>query len=145
MKSIQLKLMTIVLAFASSFTFAQEMAGAEITFEKEIHDYGKIEKDADGTCFFTFTNTGSTPLLIETAIGSCGCTVPEWPREPIAPGKSAEIEVKYKTNRVGLINKTVTITSNATNAPQSVIRIKGEVLASEGNTAEKPTSAPIQK
>ena len=108
-----------------------KIQGAEITFEKEVHDYGTIEYDSNGDCFFQFTNTGSAPLTISNAVGSCGCTVPEWPREPIKPGETAKLKVTYKTTKVGLINKSVTITSNATNSPTKVIRITGEILAKD--------------
>lgn len=103
--------------------------GAQIEFEKEVHDYGTIDQHGNGACEFVFTNTGSEPLIISNAKGSCGCTVPSWPREPIKPGESASIKVKYDTKRVGPINKSVTITSNAANAPTKVIRIKGTVKA----------------
>lgn len=135
--------LTFGIILASVFAFntvnAQEVAadGAEITFEKEVHDYGTIEQYGDGSCEFTFKNTGTKPLIISRAKGSCGCTVPSWPKEPIAPGESSKITVKYDTKRVGPINKSVTITSNATNAATKVIRIKGTVKA-------KPTgSAPV--
>lgn len=122
-----------------------QIGGAEITFENETHDYGKIKQHADGECEFTFKNTGTEPLLISNARGSCGCTVPTWPREPIAPGASASIKVKYDTKRIGAINKSVTIQSNAVNAPTKIIRIKGEVLELD-NTATpiKPTEGPVQ-
>jgi hypothetical protein len=118
--------------------------GPEVTFEKEVHDYGVIEVNANGNCEFVFKNTGSEPLIIESAKGSCGCTVPEWPKTPIAPGASASIKVTYDTKRVGLINKTVTITSNATNAPNAVVRIKGEVKdPAAGATPEKAPAGPV--
>lgn len=98
-----------------------------IQFDKETHDYGTIKNGGDGTCEFTFTNTGKEPFLISNARGSCGCTVPEWPKEPIAPGAKGTIKVKYDTKRSGPINKSVTISSNAVNEPEKVIRIKGEV------------------
>ncbi len=122
--------MMIFVAAATTTVSAQEVEqkdGAKIEFEKEVHDYGTIENGADGTCTFKFTNTGNAPLIISNAKGSCGCTVPSWPKEPIAPGASAEITVKYATNRTGAINKSVTITSNAVNSPTKVIRIKGNV------------------
>ncbi len=76
--------------------------------------------------------------------GSCGCTVPEWPKEPIAPGAKGVIRVKYDTNRPGPINKNVTITSNAINEPNKVIRIKGEVgPAPEVGTPVNNAGAPI--
>jgi hypothetical protein len=74
-------------------------------------------------------------LIISNAKGSCGCTVPEWPKEPIAPGAKATIKVKYDTKRPGAINKSVTITSNAVNEPTKVIRIKGNVLPAPEGTA----------
>jgi hypothetical protein len=74
-------------------------------------------------------------LIISKAQGSCGCTVPSWPKEPIAPGAKASITVKYDTKKAGAINKNVTITSNASNEPNKVIRIKGNVApAPEGTT-----------
>ena len=108
---------------------AQEKAvavenGAKIEFNKEVHDYGTIKNGADGTCIFEIKNTGSEALIISNAKGSCGCTVPSWPREPIAPGKTGELKAKYDTKRIGLINKSVTIQSNAVTQPTKIIRIK---------------------
>jgi hypothetical protein len=100
----------------------------EITFEKTTHDYGTIENGANGVYEFKFTNTGKEPLIISRAKGSCGCTVPSWPSEPILPGESGTISVKYDTKRTGPINKSVTITSNAS-TPTAVLRIKGTVKA----------------
>ncbi len=111
--------------------------GPEISVDKDVHDYGTIKQGANGSCEFALTNNGSEPLIISKAKGSCGCTVPEWPKEPIMPGKSAVMTVRYDTKRVGPINKSVTITSNATNASTKVVRIKGKVLASE-NTEDMP-------
>ncbi len=106
-----------------------KVGGATIDFEKEIHDYGTMKQHGDGGCEFVFTNNGTEPLIISNARGSCGCTVPNWPKEPIAPGKTGVIKVNYDTKRVGPINKSVTITSNAGNAPTKVIRIKGKIEA----------------
>ncbi len=142
MKKVLFSLMMVFVAGSMSAVMAQEVAqvadGAKIKFEKETHDYGEVKNGGNGQCTFKFTNTGSEPLIIQNAKGSCGCTVPSWPKEPLAPGASAEITVKYDTKRPGAINKSVTITSNATNTPTKVIRIKGNVLP-------KPTSgAPVQ-
>ncbi|MFP5471604.1 MAG: DUF1573 domain-containing protein, partial [Bacteroidia bacterium] len=79
---------TLGVALASLFSIAQEevkTSGAQISFDKEIHDYGTVDQGGNGECAFTFTNTGNEPLIITKAKGSCGCTVPEWPKEPIAP------------------------------------------------------------
>lgn len=103
-------------------------SGAQIEFEKETIDYGKIAHNSNGTREFVFTNTGNEPLIISNAKGSCGCTVPEWPKDPIAPGAKGVIKVKYATDRIGVFGKSVTIYSNATNEPSKVVRIKGEVL-----------------
>ena len=112
---------------------------AEITFEKLSHDYGTVTMDASGLTDFKFKNTGIEPLILSNVSSSCGCTVPDWPREPILRGKSASIKVKYDTNRVGPINKSVTITSNAGNAPSKVVRIQGTV---EASAAPAATPAP---
>ncbi|MBI3134408.1 MAG: DUF1573 domain-containing protein [Bacteroidetes bacterium] len=106
-----------------------DAAGAQITVDKEVHDYGTIEQGASGECVFIITNSGTEALLISECRGSCSCTIPNWPKEPIKPGETAQIFVKYDTNRVGPINKTVTITSNAVNSPVMMVRIKGNVTA----------------
>jgi hypothetical protein len=102
---------------------------AEITFENEVHDYGTIKQGADGGCEFKFKNTGKEPLVISNARGSCGCTVPTWPKEPIMKGQTGVIKVHYDTKRVGAFTKTVTITSNA-KSDNKVLTIKGVVEAS---------------
>jgi len=132
-------------ATAAPAAKAIQVGGAEISFEKEVHDYGVMEQNGNGQCEFVFTNTGTEPLLITNARGSCGCTVPEWPREPIAPGASSSIKVKYDTKRIGLINKSVTITSNGETSTK-IIRIKGEVKApAAGATPIKPVDGPATK
>ena len=76
---------------------------------------------------FEFKNTGKAPLVISGASSSCGCTVPSWPKEPIAPGATGKIQVSYDTQRVGAIAKTIMVTSNATDTPNVALRIKGKV------------------
>ena len=71
--------------------------GAKIEFTKEVHNYGKIKYNGDPYCTFEFKNTGDEPLIISNSKGSCGCTVPTWPKEPIAPGATGSIKVKYDT------------------------------------------------
>jgi Protein of unknown function (DUF1573) len=117
------------------------LSKANIVIDKEMHDYGSIENGANGTCEFTITNTGTEDLIVENAKGSCGCTVPDWPKAPIKPGKSAVMSVKYDTKRTGPINKSVTITCNASNAPTTVVRIKGDVKAPVGEVGA-PVVAP---
>lgn len=98
-----------------------------ITFSKIVHDYGTIYKGGDGNSEFEFKNTGIEPLILSNCLSSCGCTVPSWPKEPILKGKSAVIKVKYATDRLGAINKTITVTSNASNSP-IVLKIIGNVI-----------------
>lgn len=128
-------MMMFVAAVAMNKAVAQE-SGAKIDFTKETHDYGTIKNGADGTCTFEFKNTGNAPLIISNAKGSCGCTVPEWPKEPIAPGATASIKVSYDTKRPGAISKNVTIFSNAVGNETKVIYITGTVLPA-------PETAPV--
>ncbi|MFQ3174601.1 MAG: outer membrane lipoprotein-sorting protein [Flavobacterium sp.] len=105
--------------------------GAGMVFVSETIDYGTIAHNADGKREFVFTNNGTKPLIITNTQGSCGCTVPTSPKEPIAPGAKGIIGVKYATDRVGAFTKTVTVTSNATGQATLVLTIKGTVLADE--------------
>ena len=98
----------------------------EISFDKLVHDYGTIELNGNGDCQFTFTNTGKEPLVLTNVRSSCGCTVPSWPKEPVLPGKTGVINVKYATSRAGVINKSVVVTSNAKTSTVT-LQIKGEV------------------
>ncbi len=106
----------------------------DIKFENETLDYGVIEYDANGIREFKFTNVGKTPLTITSVTGECGCTATTidgkkgWPEEPIMPGKSGVIKVKYDTKREGRFEKNVTVASNAKFATKK-IRIKGEIKA----------------
>ena len=109
-----------------------------------VHDYGTITKGDNGTVFFVFTNTGKEPLIIEKANSSCGCTVPKTPSQPILPGQKDSISVRYDTNRLGVINKTVTVMSNASNSP-TIMRIKGNVLErQQAQPAQEVTPTPDQ-
>ena len=110
-------------------------------FESELVDYGTIEHNADGNREFKFTNVGKEPLIISNAVGSCGCTTPQWPKEPIAPGKSGVIKVHYATDRVGHFEKTVTLTSNA-ETPSKVIKIQGTVKPDPTPAPDAATPVP---
>lgn len=108
-----------------------KVEGAGMLFENETIDYGTLPHNADGKREFVFVNNGTKPLIITNATGSCGCTVPSFPKEPIAPGAKAVIGVKYATDRVGAFTKTVTVTSNAEGQPSKVLTIKGTILPDE--------------
>lgn len=102
--------------------------GQEIWFEEYLHDYGQIEQESDGTWSFAFKNLGDRAIVINRVRSSCGCTVPEWPREPIEPGASGKITVKYNTATTGTFLKSVTVYSTASNSPVK-LQIKGKVVA----------------
>ena len=147
--------LSISLALTTLAGMAQDNAkpvggsGPMISVDKEVHDYGNIQQGANGTCEFVVTNTGDAPLILTNCKGSCGCTVPKCDTEPIKPGAKTTISVKYDTKRPGAINKSVTISSNATNAPEKVVRIKGTVEASASAPAtpemELSPMAPVEK
>lgn len=114
---------------ATSTTVAPVNPNApDAVFEKDVLDFGTIEYDSDGNREFKFKNAGKEPLIIYSATGSCGCTVPTAPKEPIKPGESASIKVHYDTKRVGSFEKTVTVSSNG-KTPSKTLKIKGTVKA----------------
>jgi hypothetical protein len=119
---------------------ATPTSGAILKLESETVDYGTIDQGGDPLRLAKFTNTGTEPLIISGAKGSCGCTVPNWPKDPIMPGESSQIEIRYDTKRVGAINKTVTVTSNDPSSP-AVIKVIGTInaVAQEEGVPEKET------
>ena len=99
----------------------------EIVFDNETIEYGTVKYDADGNREFKFKNTGKEPLIIYSATGSCGWTVPTAPKDPIKPGESAVIKVHYDTKRPGSFEKNVTVSSNASANPTIVLKVRGTV------------------
>jgi len=110
---------------AQSSTFGTK-EGAQMTFETTVVDYGAVKRGSDGARKFTFTNTGQQPVVVSNVRSTCGCTVPSYPQNPVMPGESQEIEVKYDTNRMGRINKFVTVMTNIDE--QIRLQITGEVV-----------------
>ncbi|MGC9375210.1 MAG: DUF1573 domain-containing protein [Bacteroidales bacterium] len=102
----------------------------EIYFDKTTHDFGKIKYMGDGTCEFTFKNTGKEPLLLTNVRASCGCTTPTWPKEPIKKGKKGTITVKYNTRIIGNFTKSIRVYSNAKSSPVT-LKITGTVQKPE--------------
>lgn len=99
-----------------------------IKFEEEIHDFGRITQGEKVSYAFKFTNTGQSNLIISSAAGSCGCTVPEWPKEPVLPGKEGKINVVFSSEgKSGLQEKTITIVTNCEPSTQE-IRIKTDII-----------------
>ena len=136
-----MKKIILLLAFVG-FSVAAKAQGAKIEFVAKDNtiDYGKVYKETDsGLRTFEFKNTGDAPLIITNVQSTCGCTVPTKPTEPIMPGKTGKIDVKYNMNP-GPIRKTITVETNATNVEggRVAIKIKGEVLVKdEINILEK--------
>ncbi len=144
MKKLLFSLMMTAIAGGS---FAQEVGadGPKIEFTKDTHDYGNVKYGADGTTTFEFKNTGKAPLIISNAKASCGCTVPDWTKDPVNPGQKGNLKVTYDTKRPGLINKSITVTSNAVNEPTKVLRIKGEVGAKPETGMPENNAGPMNK
>ena len=104
--------------------------GQEIWFEEQLHDFGEIQKDGDGNWSFAFTNLGKEAIVINRVRSSCGCAVPQWPKEPIEAGASGEIRVLYDTSKTGTFLKSIIVYSSAANSPVK-LQIRGRVVAAE--------------
>ena len=141
------KITFIAVLIFSNIIFGQ--VGPKIEFKDADNtiDYGTVTKESDnGIRAFIFTNTGTDPLVIINVQSTCGCTVPIKPTEPIMPGKTGKIEVKYNMNP-GPIRKTITVESNAVNYPngQVALKIKGEVIVKQVvNVLEKKKTGPME-
>ena len=140
-----------LLALATTFTFAQvqtvaaEVAAADgpnMELSSTTVDFGTIEQDSDPFRTITFKNTGTEPLIIKNAKGSCGCTVPTYEKAPILPGETSEIKIRYATNRLGKINKTVTLTTNEGDAAKRVLKVVGMVNKKAAQPEAVPSAAP---
>ena len=130
---------TLCMALVAVAMMAQQPV---ITFEKTEHDFGKInEGDGRVSVEFVFKNEGMAPLVLSNVRASCGCTTPTWTKEPVEPGQTGSITVTYNPNgRPGRFQKTVTITSNATE-PTKKVYIKGEVIPKQAKPVNKYTVA----
>ena len=123
------KLLCIAVMFMCTLGFSQSSVTSTsgvFNFETETIDYGTIAKNENGNRSFSFKNTGTSPIIITSVKGSCGCTVATKPSKPIMPNETAEIGVKYDTKRVGAFSKTITVVSNASEKSK-ILRIKGSV------------------
>lgn len=139
------QLITILFIGLISLSVNAQDKVAKIEFESDTIDYGTIEKGSNGVRVFKFTNTGDAPLIISKVSSSCGCTIPKKPKDPILPGKTGEIEVKYDTKRVNPIRKTITVISNA-ETPTVALKIKGLVIdSSKKSVLEKKKKSIVQQ
>ncbi len=104
----------------------KEKANSEIDFESTTFDFGTIAYGSDGVCTFKFTNTSKEPLIVNVVRTTCGCTNPDWPKDPIEKGGTGEIKVTYNTEIPGKFKKTITVFCNSANSPVK-LAIMGEV------------------
>jgi hypothetical protein len=136
-----MKKLLFVLSFICAATFAN--AQGVIKFKTESHEFGKVDEGTQATYTFEFTNTGTAPVVISNAQPSCGCTTPDWTKEPVMPGKTGKVTASFNSQgRPGNFSKTVTVISNS-ETPQIVLSIKGEVnpKAAVAEKAAEPTPA----
>ncbi|WP_282017885.1 DUF1573 domain-containing protein [Salegentibacter mishustinae] len=127
------KFIAIAIFVVAGIGTAMAQETAKIEFKSETIDYGEIKKGSDGVRIFEFTNTGNVPLVIANVTSSCGCTIPKKPEDPIQPGETGEIQVKYNTKLVGPIRKTITVYSNADESTKS-LKIKGRVIEEDNSS-----------
>lgn len=148
------KILASVLFVIATFTIScsqtpatsekKSVMGPAIEFKTTEHDFGTFTQGGNGTFEFVFTNTGSEPLILSNVRSSCGCTIPEWPKDPIKAGESSVIKVSYDTQRIGNFNKSISVYSNAQEAPV-VLQIKGVITAKTAAPEQTTPTAPAQK
>jgi hypothetical protein len=143
MKHIGFLAITILFSF-SQIQAQSKKAKQDMVFDKTVdgmtyHDFGSIVTGANGNVDFIYTNKGSRPLIIADVKSSCGCTVPSWTKDPVAPGKQGTLKVKYNTQLPGVFNKTVEVYSNANNSPVR-ITIMGKVTEQPGAVKQDKSS-----
>lgn len=105
---------------------SQKNDSTEMIFNETDHNFGTLKYQGDGSFEFVFKNTGKSPIIIQNVQTSCGCTTPEWTKEPVAPKAKGKIIVRYDTERTGSFIKSIKVFSNAKNSPVELI-IRGEV------------------
>jgi hypothetical protein len=134
----QIGFLTFAILFSLIRIQAQtNKAKLDMAFDKTVdgitaHDYGSIIYGANGKVDFNFTNQGTNPLIITDVKSSCGCTVPTWTKEPVAPGQKGTIQIVYNTTLPGVFNKTVVVYSNANNSPVR-LEVRGKVNSQPGD------------
>jgi hypothetical protein len=128
LKSIIMKKLISVFALIIGMVFTSSAQGA-LNFKQEKHDFGTIKEGDVAVYNFEFTNTGKTPVVISNVQPSCGCTIPQWPKQPIQPGKTGTVTASYSSKgRVGNFNKTITVINNG-EVSQIVLSIQGSVAS----------------
>lgn len=152
------RIMTAFLALAAGTVMAQTTATTTATdaqkkkvsdvakFDKDTYDFGKIKQNVPATATFIITNISKDPIIIEQANPTCGCTISDYTKTPIAPGKTGTIHATYNAAAVGAIHKTLTVKISGIDEIKS-ISLAGEVVAAEatGTSTTTPIAAPLQQ
>ncbi|MBR5029350.1 MAG: DUF1573 domain-containing protein [Bacteroidales bacterium] len=117
----------IALLFGNSVLAQNTKKGEIINFLKTEYNFGTLKQNDTAGCWFVFQNTGNEPLVLASVGTTCGCTVPQWSRKPVLPGKCGRVRVRYNTAQKGAFRKVVSVKSNATNQNPCILWIKGKV------------------
>jgi len=147
-----MKRLFALLLLSGSLSLAAQPASTDINwtpsvkFEKTTHEFGNIPEGPKATHEFTFTNTGKEPIMVQNAQAGCGCTTPEWPKTPIAPGKTGKITVGYNSEgRPGNFSKDVTVTftagKNQDKTGTMKLTINGNVTGKSGGASQTKPAA----
>jgi hypothetical protein len=140
------KILFLAAAFVAGIgAMAQQKAEEVIKVSTDRHDFGKIKVGVPVTTFFTITNTSDKPLVIESATAGCGCTTPEYSKEPIAPGGTSQLKVGYNAAAMGRFDKPVTVKLAGINEPK-IVNITGEVVDAasvDGITKKEVKAVPV--
>ncbi|HEY8660534.1 MAG TPA: DUF1573 domain-containing protein [Hanamia sp.] len=134
------KLLLAVLALSSTTLFAQKKADDIAKLNTETFDFGKIKQNVPATATFVVTNIGTEPLLIDQAMPTCGCTISDYTKTPIAPGKTGTIKATYNAAALGHIDKTLTVKFAGADDIK-YIKLTGEVVAPSAVTTTAPATA----
>ncbi len=139
------KLLLMAAVMVAGFTVsAQEIKADDVLkTSSEKHDFGKIKQGVPVTTFFELKNTSERPIVIESAVAGCGCTTPEFSKEPIAPGGVAKLKVGYNAAAMGVFTKDVTVKLAGIQQPM-ILRITGEVVDAANFDASVKATAPVK-
>lgn len=117
-------------------------SGAELQWTKQVIQLGTLQQGADASGVFVFKNTGNQPLIITSIASSCACLTAQWDKAPVLPGQHGRIKLTYDSQRLGPINKGVTVHSNATNMSRSTLVVKGNIDPPAQTAPAKPAMGP---
>lgn len=128
--SVMILFTSVIVLSCKNGSGSQMKGDAGIAFVDTIIEFGELEFSGEGEDVFVFANNGNAPLLITHVKSTCGCTIPEWSKEPVNPGDTGRIQVSYDTHRIGQFKKSIYVYSNAAGGARR-LHISGEVLRPE--------------